>query len=136
MRVVIDTNVLVFGLLSPHGPPGRTVDLIVNGGLFPLYDDRILDEYRAVLRRERFGFSRDDVRDLLEQLEAVGEAVSADPRSGELPEPDDRPFLEVAASGRARFLVTGNQPDYDPISGTHSVPVVSPRRLIDEVREE
>ena len=55
MRIVVDTNVLVSGLLSPHGPPGRMVDGIVAEELVVLFDDRILDEYRDVLGSPRFG---------------------------------------------------------------------------------
>lgn len=136
MRIVVDTNVLVSGLLSPHGRPGRVVDLVVNARLSPLYDDRMLDEYRAVLRRDRFSFDPGDVRDFLNQLRAVGEHVTPEPWPGELPDPDDRPFLEVALSGRARVLVTGNRRDFEPRRGTHSVRVVSPRELIELVKEE
>lgn len=135
MRAVVDTNVLVFGLLSPHGPPGRVVDLIVSGRLFPLYDDRMLDEYRTVLRRDRFAFDPADVRDFLTQLSAVGEHVTPEPWPGELSDPDDRPFLQVALSGRARALVTGNRRDFEPLRGTHPVRVVSPRELVELLRE-
>lgn len=135
MRVVVDTNVLVSGLLSAHGPAGRIVDWIVGGRLSPLYDDRILDEYRRVLGRSRFGFHPRDVRDLLRQLEATGEPVTAEPWPGELPDPGDRPFLEVAVTGRARALLTGNRRDYEPSTGSHPIAVVSPRRLVDRLRE-
>lgn len=41
MRVVVDTNVLVSGVLNPHGPPGRIVDAILAETLTALYDDRM-----------------------------------------------------------------------------------------------
>lgn len=128
---MLDTNVLVSGLLSPHGPPGRIVDLVVRGRLVPLYDDRIMDEYRDVLRRDRFSFDPRDVRDLLEYVRAVGEHVTARPWEGELSDPDDRPFLEVAVSAGGRAIVTGNRRDYRPRSGTHTVDVLSPRELLE-----
>lgn len=130
----MDTNVVVSGLLSPHGPPGRTVDGLVDGRLTPLYDDRIYDEYRRVLRRDRFSFSSGDVSALLEQVQAVGEHVTPEPWAGELSDPDDRPFLEVAITGRARALVTGNRRDFDPKNGTHSVTVLSPRELVERMQ--
>ena len=45
---VVDTNVLVSGLLSPFGPPGRLVDALQAGGLKLATDDRIEAEYRDV----------------------------------------------------------------------------------------
>ena len=51
IRVVLDTNVLVSGLLSEHGPPGLIVDLVFAGELALVYDARLLAEYRDVLVR-------------------------------------------------------------------------------------
>lgn len=133
MRVVLDTNVLVSGLLNPHGAPGRVLDLMLAGGLRPLYDDRLLHEYRDVLARERFGFEASDVDALLRHLRAVGELVSAPPLPVTLPDPDDRPFLEVAAAGGARALVTGNAADFEPREGSHGVTVVSPDAFLEIV---
>jgi predicted nucleic acid-binding protein len=44
LRIVLDTNVLVSGLLSPHGPPGRIFDLLLGGKLTLVFDDRLLAE--------------------------------------------------------------------------------------------
>lgn len=134
MRVVLDTNVLVSGLLTPHGAPARVLDLALEGGLRPLYDDRILHEYRDVLRRARFGFDPADVEALLGHLTAVGRHVTAPPLSLTLPDPDDLPFLEVAVAGGARALVTGNAPDYEPREGSHGMTVLSPDAFLEAVR--
>ena len=109
MRIVLDTNVLVSGLLTPHGPPGRLVDLLLAGEVTLIYDDRILSEYHEVLERPRFDFDPGDVEDVLELFATEGEAVTAPPLAVELPDPDDLPFVEVATAGRADALVTGNR---------------------------
>jgi putative PIN family toxin of toxin-antitoxin system len=108
VRVVLDTNVLVSGLLRPDGPPGRIVDLLLDGGFELLVDDRIVAEYEAVLPRPKFALDRRDIRKLLEVVEQEGIFVSARPIDVTLPDPFDRPFLEVALSGGADSLVTGN----------------------------
>jgi len=108
MRIVLDTNVLVAGLLSPHGPCGRIVDALLAGDLVPLVDDRILAEYAEVLRRPEFGFATEDVDDLLEHLGAEGEQVVAPPLALVLPDATDAPFLEVALAGSAEAVITGN----------------------------
>ena len=46
---VLDTNVVVSGLLSQIGAPGRIIDLALNGELRPVFSDSILAEYRVVL---------------------------------------------------------------------------------------
>jgi len=54
VKIVLDTNVLISGMLSPSGPPGKIIDLLRSGALQLVVDDRILSEYTDVLRREYF----------------------------------------------------------------------------------
>jgi uncharacterized protein len=131
MRVVIDSNVIVSAMLSPHAPPAQVVRQALQGGLGLFHDDRILAEYREVLSRPKFGFDADDVRAMLEGIEWIGETVFASPLSIELPDPDDLPFLEVAAAARADALVTGNTRHFRPVKGRHDVRVLTPRALLD-----
>ncbi|MEX2583719.1 MAG: PIN domain-containing protein [Gemmatimonadota bacterium] len=112
----MDTNVLVSALLSPHGAPGQVLRLLLQGDLVPLHDDRILAEYRAVLSRPRFAFAPEDVAAVLAGIEGGGEMVFAKPLPLELPDPDDLPFLEVSAAGRA-----------------HGVEILSPRELLERL---
>lgn len=111
MLLVLDTNVLVSGLLSPFGPSARVLDLVLSGDVRIAYDDRLLAEYREVLARSRFGFAPEEVAAVLAYLESDGERVTAHPLACELPDPDDLPFLEVAAEVGAP-LITGNTAHY------------------------
>lgn len=106
--IVLDTNVLVSGLLNPHGAPGRVVDLVIAGEVRVAYDDQLVAEYREVLIRPKFSFDPRDVREVLRGLTADGVPVTARPVAATLPDPDDLPFLEVALAARAEALVTGN----------------------------
>lgn len=108
MKIVLDTNVLVSGLLFAFGPPAEIVRLVISGDLSLLYDARILLEYKAVLLRPRFSFNSTDINDLLAQIEISGAAVAAPSLAQHLPDQDDEPFLEVALAGKSRYLVTGN----------------------------
>jgi putative PIN family toxin of toxin-antitoxin system len=110
--VVLDTNVLVSALLTPQGPSARILDLITGLQLMLLLDHRILYEYRDVLRRPKFAFEKRDIDELIATLDRIGEFVVAVPIFSNLPDADDLPFLEVALSGKADILVTGNKKDY------------------------
>ena len=123
LRIVLDTNVLVSGLLNPRGAPGRILDLILMGEVQILYDDRILAEYHEVLRRPRFGFQERDIRRVLDYLAFSGEAVTALPVTLNASDEDDLPFVEVALSGRADALVTGNISHF---SATENIVVMTP----------
>ena len=54
MKLVLDTNVLVSGMINSAGYPGKIVDLLRSASLEVVVDDRILAEHADVLRRERF----------------------------------------------------------------------------------
>jgi uncharacterized protein len=129
VRVVIDTNVLVSGIINPHGSPGRIVDFIVTQTLTVLHDDRILSEYHEVLLRPVFGFQRNDINALLDFIEFSGEHITAGPSEIVLPDPADLPFLEVAIAGSADALITGNLKHFNP-ARRHGISILSPAEFL------
>jgi putative toxin-antitoxin system toxin component, PIN family len=129
MRVVIDTNVLVSGLLSPYGASAKIVRMMIAGSLDLLYDARIISEYREVLLRPKFSFEKSNINTLIEFIEHYGVSIAATPLTIHLPDEDDAPFLEVAVSGEAECLITGNISHY-PIKSKHKMRVLAPRQFI------
>lgn len=129
MRVVIDTNVLVSGLLSPYGAAAQIVRMVAAGSLDLLYDARIISEYEEVLSRSKFSFEKTHVDNLIEFIMNYGIPVAATPLSMRLPDPDDTPFIEVAISGKAECLITGNAAHY-PMRLVRKMRVLTPRRFL------
>ncbi len=130
MKLVLDTNVLVSGLINPSGPPGQMIDRIRSGRLVVRVDDRVLAEYTRVLRRPRFAayFSRSQVRDVLAFLHADSERVVSEHVVSGLPDPDDAPFLELALTATAP-LVSGNLKDF-PRARRKGASVLSPAEFV------
>jgi len=126
MRVVIDTNVLVSGILNPHGAPGRVLDAVLAKRITVLHDDRILSEYREVLMRPVFGFRPADIEALLDFVDMSGEHISVRDIHVLLPDPSDLPFLEVAVAGLADALITGNLKHFKAKRGRYEVVVCTP----------
>ncbi len=108
MKIVLDTNVLVAGLLSPFGPCGEIVRMVSSGEVTLCFDALILSEYSEVLHRSKFGFDKEKVAALLDHIEHRGHTVASSPLHHSLPDPDDEPFLKIALAERAVCLVTGN----------------------------
>jgi putative PIN family toxin of toxin-antitoxin system len=113
VRAVIDTNVLVSGLINAAGSPGRIVDLLRSGVLEITVDDRILAEYKDVLRRDYFRvyFSERNCEDIIAYLHKNSHYISSHLVIQDMPDPGDAPFLEVALS-TGDPLVTGNKRHY------------------------
>lgn len=133
MKIVLDTNVLVSGLLRPFGAPGDIVRMTSSGTLELCYDARILSEYQNVLLRPKFHFDQDHVDALFDQIKACGHVVAAKPLAKALPDPNDEPFLEVALAGKARCLVTENLRHY-PTKKQQNIPVLSPTQFLEAYR--
>jgi putative PIN family toxin of toxin-antitoxin system len=129
-RIVLDTNVLVSGMINAHGAPGRIVDLVREEQVELVVDDRVLAEYRDVLHRPKFRryFDHKAVRDIMNFLEQnTSYAVPVRSLAG-LPDPDDAPFAELALSAGVP-LVTGNAGDY-PASLRRAVRVLAPAEYL------
>jgi putative PIN family toxin of toxin-antitoxin system len=133
LRIVLDTNVLVSGLLSPFGPPGESVRMVSSGAIRLCVDARLLAEYEQVLLRPRFDLDPDAVAALLDYVDVTSEKVASAPLSGRLPDPDDEAFLEVAMASGAEYLVTGNLVHF-PAEACAGVSAVSPAVFIEAYR--
>jgi len=133
VNVVLDTNVLVSGLLSPFGPPGEIVRMVSSGEVTLCLDARILSEHEDVLSRPRFAFDPDAVGALLDLIEHHGHLAASSPLAAALPDPDDEPFLEVAAACRADCLITGNLAHF-PEDSRQEVTVMSPATFVQHHR--
>lgn len=135
MKVVVDTNVLVAGLLSPFGSPGEIVRMVASGNLRVCFDARILTEYADVLAGPKFQFSSDQTRTLLEQIQTEGFSLAGNPLPARLPDPTDEPFLEAALAGEAECLITGNIKHF-PSARRQGVLVLSPSEFLDHYRKQ
>jgi len=130
--VVLDTNVLVSGLLKPFSSSAAILRLAVTGMIRPAHDFRILTEYRDVLHRPIFGFDRISIEELLRQIEDEGLPVSPGPLPFRLPDSWDESFLEVAFESGAEVLITGNKRHFP---GKYvSLKILSPSEFIAEFR--
>ena len=133
MKIVLDTNVVVSGLISPFGAPGEMVRMVASGALELCYDARVLSEYRSILLRQKFSFDGAHVEDLLDQIEACGHVTTGKLLAKRLSDSDDEPFLEIALGGEAHYLVTGNLKHY-PAKKRQGMRVVSPAKFLEIYR--
>jgi hypothetical protein len=113
MRVVLDTNVLLSALISPHGAP----DAIYNAwraARFELVTSTVqLDELRrvsryqklkAILPAHRIGAMMNNM-----QRAVVLELLPNLPQGVEVNDPNDAFLFTMALAGEADYLVTGDR---------------------------
>ena len=132
MLVVLDTNVLVSGILNGSGSPGKILDLALEGRFQMAYDDRILGEYEDVLTRPELHLKPLRVEAVLTYIELSGKLVEAEILSVEgFPDPDDLPFAEVFISANADALISGNLRHFAPLV-EKGLAVYSPREFLEK----
>lgn len=126
---VIDTNVLVSAMLKWNSVPGNIMELTFDGSIVPILNEQIVKEYREVLTRPKFHFTKEIICDVLENIQSKGLYVDEEHLDIELPDPKDRVFYEVVMEKRkteGAYLVTGN------IRHFPTKPfIVTPREMID-----
>jgi putative PIN family toxin of toxin-antitoxin system len=133
-RWVIDTNVVVSGLLNPHGPSARVLDAVLDGRLKLVYDARILAEYRDVLHRPRLKLAPDKITAFLNGLQGQTK-VTPSPLAVAGPDADDIVFVEAALATTDKTIVTGNLADYPP-EILHGARVLTPAQAAAELSSD
>ena len=133
MIIVLDTNVIVSGILKPYSKAAAILRLVTDGTLQLAYDLRLLSEYRDVSGRSKFSLAIEDSEAFLDQVEQEGLLVSVKPLGFHLPDPDDEPFLEVALAGGIKAIITGNKRHF-PRKDYEGVKILSPAEFLEVMK--
>jgi len=109
-RIVVDTNVLVSYLLAIHSPSGRAFERVLVQGQLLMSED-CLSELADVLARPKFDpyVGRDDRESFLRLIARVSEMTPITQPIRACRDPKDDRFLELAVSGQADCIVSGDQ---------------------------
>jgi len=125
-RVVIDTNVLISGLLSTESTPAHAVEKAVTTAqlvatletLRELIQKLHSPKFDRYVRRERRDALMERVASLVEIIDVL-QAIRA------CRDPKDDKFLEAAVNGRADVIVTGDR-DLLNLTPFRGIAIVTP----------
>ena len=109
LAAVVDTNVLVSGLMRPGSWPALVLQDIVLQRLQPVVCDAVMSEYRDVLLRPRLRLPARDVDTMLALMASMANWVQVPDYTGapDLPDPADWPFMACALAVGCP-VITGN----------------------------
>jgi putative PIN family toxin of toxin-antitoxin system len=132
VRVVVDTNVFVSGLINPQGAPGAIVDAVIEGRITPVFSSETLAELQDVLARPRLQrfLTRAAIRPeaLLARLALIAELVTPGTVAEHIRDPKDAPFVALATTRPAPDLIVTGDSDFER-DRYGCVPVVSASML-------
>ncbi len=109
-RFVVDNNILVSALLVKNSAPFQVISKIEERDVI-LYSEETLLELNQVLSRKKFikYFAIEEKQAFIFKLLEKAELVEIEESINICRDPKDDKFLELAVSGKADFIVTGDQ---------------------------
>lgn len=129
LRVVLDTNVIISGLISPKGPPAGILKALKAGRFVLVTSQAINEEVLEVMDRPRlrdkYGLA-DRMFDIAFILWEQAEVIAKLPTVKVSKDPDDDKFLAAAVGGLAHYLVTGDIKDLLSLGEYKGTRIVSP----------
>ena len=138
LRLVVDTNIIVSGLMTTGTPPAQILDAVHGKKVVLLVSDEVVVEYLRVLEyphiRKYKQITDEAIRDLtsffIEESERV-EVLSPIKKSKD---PDDDKFLSLALEGKADFIVTGDKADLLSLKEIDSIPILTARQALERLK--
>jgi uncharacterized protein len=131
LRVVLDTNVVISAMLLPISVPRRAFDRAMRGNRV-LISAATMAELDEVIHRPKFDrYLREEERiEFLTTLVHEAELVNVVEEVSDCRDSRDNKFLELALSGRATHIVTGDS-DLLVLNPFRGVVVVSPGAFLE-----
>lgn len=123
LRVVLDTNVLISGLLGGASTP--VLQHWRRGGFILVLSSAIYAEYHAVLLRPKFKLPPALIADLLAFIRERAEWIEPIHTHQIARDPADDKFLDVAIAGQIDYLISADQ-DLLVLEAIAGIPIISP----------
>jgi len=110
MRCVFDTNVIISALLIRNSAPANALTFVEDSGIV-LYSAPVLEEIAEVLSRPKFTryIDEDDIVGFLARIDRSWQKIAVTHAVSDCRDAKDNKFLELALSGSADYLVSGDQ---------------------------
>jgi putative PIN family toxin of toxin-antitoxin system len=114
IKAVIDTNILVSGLISPKGHPAKILDYWQKRRFILVTSDAIIKEVERVLRypkiAKRYHLSMERIREYVKGIAVFSEVCSPSKKISVVKDdPEDNRLLEAAVASDADFIVSGDE---------------------------
>ena len=141
LRVVIDTNVIVSGILSRKGAPAELLMAWRERRFLLLSSPEIVTEVRTVVKyphiRDKYHLSDDEIDQTITLLEHDALLVGGDINvAGSVPnDPKDEMFLACALDGQADLIVSGDHHLLD-LGSYRDIPIMTARQFLDQLKHD
>jgi putative PIN family toxin of toxin-antitoxin system len=139
VAAVVDTNVLISGLISAGGPPRQIVDAGLQGHYELVTSLYLVQELAHVLStpriRKRLGLRDDEVQAILAGILAKAKVVAGRLKlPGITRDPKDDAVVACAIEGQAAYVVSGDD-DLLSLQEVQGVQIVTPKHFVEILQD-
>lgn len=132
-RVVLDTNVLISGIIQKSGFPYKVVKSWEKDNLILITSLTMIEEAKKVLNypkiKEKFGLEEDEIKQIILNLARYSTLIDNPPTLDVIKEdPEDNKVLSVAIEGKADYIVSGDS-HLLGLKSYKGIEIITPRRL-------
>lgn len=134
-KIIIDTNVLVSSLIQKSFPH-LILNLVIDRKVEVCLSNELLEEYYAVLRREKFSRYQDfykNAEQLMVNLQQSCIYFKPSNKLEVISDKDDNKLMELAEVSSADFLITGDVNDFT-MSQFKETKIVTPKAYWENYR--
>jgi putative PIN family toxin of toxin-antitoxin system len=124
LRLVIDTNILISGLMSLNSLPQQVFDYATSQAIL-LISDEVQSEIENVISRPKLQkyITLEQRNKFLTELSQQVERVTINQKIRACRDPKDDKFLELAVCGEANYIITGDA-DLLDLHPFQNIPIV------------
>ena len=139
LRVVIDTNVIVSGILSRRGAPAELLNAWRERRFLLLSSPAIIAEVRAILQYphfyKKYPLSDEEIEQIISLLEhdALLLAGNANVTGSVTADPKDEIFLDCALIGQADVIVSGDHHLLE-LDVYRNIPIITTRQFLEQLK--
>lgn len=137
-RVVVDTNIIVSGLITTGTPPAKVLDAVHKKKVTLLISDEVVSEYLRVLEYPHIRKYKKITDQTITHLTALfineTERVEILTPSTASPDPDDDKFLSLAVEGQADFIITGDKADLLSLKEISGIRIITARQAVEKFK--
>jgi putative PIN family toxin of toxin-antitoxin system len=136
MRAVVDTGVLVSGLIRRQGTTGDVLRALRDGRFTIIHSTPILVEIIEVLGRRpfrtKYHIEPEDITALVNLIRLRGELVISERSVAVCRDPKDDKFLEAALAGKADVIISGDD-DLLVLKSIENIPIIPPAEFLAKI---
>lgn len=135
MRLVFDTNVLVSALFFPLSKPRNAFDVAINEHLL-LISDETYEELENIVLKPKFDkYVNSDIRkQFLKEFKKLSLKIKITEKISVCRDIKDNKFLEVAISGIAGYLITGDN-DLLVLNPFREIKIINPAEFVELMKK-